>query len=69
MDLLDYQAKDAIIVESQEIKGLEREGARKTLEFSSVLEGLALNLLPSTQSAFKGLLLNYQESSNLSSIL
>ena len=48
IDLLDRRAKDAIVVESREIKELERVEARETIKFSSAAKGLALNLSLST---------------------
>jgi hypothetical protein len=69
MDLLDRRAEDAIAVESREIEELEREEAGETMEFSGVSEGLALNLSPSTWSAFEGLPFDYWETSDLGGIL
>ena len=59
IDLLDCRAKDAIAVKSREIKELKREEASQTIEFARPSKSLALNLSPSTQSAFEGLPLNY----------
>lgn len=69
MDLLDRRAEDAIAVESREIEELEQEEAGQTIEFVGPSEGLALNLSPSTWSAFEGLPLDYWESSDLGGIL
>ena len=57
IDLLDYYIEEAITVEEQSI--IEQELNKETITFNSSLEGLALNLLPSTQGAFKGLPLDY----------
>jgi hypothetical protein len=69
MDLLDRRAEDAIAVESREIEELERAEAGETIEFSGAAEGLALNLSPSTWSAFEGLPLDYWEASDFGGIL
>ena len=58
IDLLNCYAEEAIIVEEQGILDQEKEES-KTILFNGPSEGLALNLLPSTQSAFKGLPFKY----------
>ena len=68
IDLLDCCAKEVIAVEAQGIKEQERAEA-ETILFNSPSKGLALNLLLSTQSAFKGLLFKYQETPSAASLV
>lgn len=60
MDLLDKRAEEAIAVEEREISELEQK--ESVMEFTEPSEGLALNLSPSTWSAFEGLPFDYWES-------
>jgi hypothetical protein len=55
MDLLDCCAEEAIAVEERSIA--EQELDEGTITFDGPLEGLALNLLPSTWGAFEGWLI------------
>jgi hypothetical protein len=62
MDLVDRRAVDAIAVESRELDELEGVAESETLTFDDVApSGLALNLSPSTWSAFEGFPLDYWE--------
>jgi hypothetical protein len=62
MDLVDRRADDAIAVESRELDELEGVAESETLTFDDVApSGLALNLSPSTWSAFEGFPLDYWE--------
>jgi hypothetical protein len=58
IDLLDRRAEEAIAVEEQGILDQEKEES-ETILFDSPSEGLALNLLPGTWSAFEGLPYEY----------
>jgi hypothetical protein len=63
MDLLDRRADEAIAVEEREIAELEAAEQAGTLSLEGVpSEGLALQLSPSTWSAFDGFDLGYWES-------
>jgi hypothetical protein len=55
MDLLDCCAEEAIAVKERSIA--EQELDEGTITFDGPLEGLALNLLPSTWGAFEGWLI------------
>ena len=66
MDLLDRRAEEAIAVEEQGILDQEKEES-ETILFDGPSEGLALNLSPGTQSAFKGLPFKYWETPNVAS--
>jgi hypothetical protein len=48
MDLIDRRTAEAIAVESQALEELEAEEAAETLVPDTSLEGLALQLSPST---------------------
>ena len=60
MDLLDRRAEEAIAVEERSIEEQERAEA-ETITFDGPSEGLALNLSPSTWSAFEGWPFEYWE--------
>jgi hypothetical protein len=48
MDLIDRRTTEAIVVESRALEELEAEEAAETLVPDTSLEGLALELSPST---------------------
>jgi hypothetical protein len=58
IDLINRCAEEAIAAEEHSIKEQEQEES-EVIVFNSPLEGLGLNLSPSTWSAIEGLLFNY----------
>lgn len=68
MDLIDRRADEAISVEDRALRDLEEVEASGVLSVEEPSKGLALNLSPSTWSAFEGFPLEYWESSDLGDI-
>ena len=68
IDLLDYYTNKVVAVKEQNIQKLEQKEALETLDLKGPSKGLALQLSPSTQGAFKGFPLDYQNSLDLRSI-
>jgi hypothetical protein len=61
MDLIDRRAEDAIAAESHSIEEQELADAGETILFEGPSEGLALNMSPSTWSAFEGVPADFWE--------
>jgi hypothetical protein len=63
MDLTDCRAVEAIAVESRALEELEAEEAQETLVLDTSVEGLALQLSPSTWSVLEDVPLGFWENS------
>jgi hypothetical protein len=63
MDLTDCRAVEAIAVESRSLEELEAEEAQETLVLDTSVEGLALQLSPSTWSVLEDVPLGFWENS------